>query len=96
MLRKKLKEIQKDNSNSPNKDLSNVNKIQTIKSLNPSVNYRKIEKITKNNLPELRLSRLKSRIESERRSVVRPNVPDCLFSGAIVRFMLRSLTMSRV
>ena len=65
MLRKKLKEIQKDNSNSPNKDLSNANKIQTIKSLNPSVNYRKIEKITKNNLPELRLSRLKSRIESE-------------------------------
>ena len=67
MLWKKLKEIQKDNSNSPNKDLSNTNKIQTLKSLNPSVNYRKIEKI--NNLPELRLSRLKSRIESEINSI---------------------------
>ena len=69
MLRKKLKEIQKDNSNSPNKDLSNTNKIQTLKSLNPSVNYRKIEKIKINNLPELRLSRLKSRIESEINSI---------------------------
>ena len=66
MLRKKLKEIHKDNnSNDNNRDLILQNKIQTIKSLNPNINYKKIEKITKNNLPELRLSKLKSRIESE-------------------------------
>ena len=65
MLRKKLKETLKDNSNSTNKDISNINKIQVIKSLNPSINYKKIEKITKNNLPELRLSKPKPKIESE-------------------------------
>ena len=66
MLRKKLKELQKDNSAIISRDLSNVNnKIQTIKSLNPNINYKKIEKITRSNLPELRLSKIKSRIESE-------------------------------
>ena len=65
MLRKKLKEIQKDNSNNNNRELVKQNKIQLIKSLNPNMNYKKIEKITKNSLPELRLSKLKSRIESE-------------------------------
>ena len=65
MLRKKLKEIHKDNNSNNNRDLMLQNKIQTIKSLNPNINYKKIEKITKKNLPELRLSKLKSRIESE-------------------------------
>ena len=65
MLRKKLKEIQKDNSNNNNRELVKQNKIQLIKSLNPNMNYKKIEKITKKSLPELRLSKLKSRIESE-------------------------------
>ena len=65
MLRKKLKEINKDNNSNNNRDLILQNKIQTIKSLNPNINYKKIEKITKKNLPELRLSKLKSRIESE-------------------------------
>ena len=65
MLKKKLKEIQKDNSTIINRDLSNINKIHIIKNVNPNINYRKIEKITKNNLPELRLSKMKSRIESE-------------------------------
>ena len=66
MLRKKLKELQKDNSAIISRDSSNVNnKIQTIKSLNPNINYKKIEKITRSNLPELRLSKIKSRIESE-------------------------------
>jgi len=65
MLKKKLKEIQKDNSTIINRDLSNINKIHIIKNVKPNINYRKIEKITKNNLPELRLSKMKSRIESE-------------------------------
>ena len=65
MLKKKLKEIQKDNSTIINRDLSNKNKIHIIKNINPNINYRKIEKISKNNLPELRLSKMKSRIESE-------------------------------
>jgi len=65
MLKKKLKEIQKDNSTIINRDLSNINKIHIIKNINPNINYRKIEKISKNNLPELRLSKMKSRIESE-------------------------------
>ena len=65
MLRKKLKELQKDNSTLINRDLSNLNKLQVIKNLNPNINYKKVEKITKNNLPELRLSKIKSRKESE-------------------------------
>ena len=65
MLRKKLREIQKDNSINSNRDITNINKYQTIKDINPNINYKKIEKKLKNNLPELRLSKIKSRIESE-------------------------------
>ena len=65
MLRKKLNELQKDNSTIINRDLTNINKLQAIKNINPIINYKKIEKIPKNNLPELRLSKIKSRIESE-------------------------------
>ena len=65
MLRKKINELQKDNSTIINRELPNMNKLQAIKNINPNINYKKIEKITKNNLPELRLSKIKSRIESE-------------------------------
>ena len=57
--------MQKDNSLNNKKDLINTNKIKIIKCLNSNVNYRKIEKIAKNNLPELKLSKPKSRIESK-------------------------------
>ena len=65
MLRKKLREIQKDNSINTNRDLTTINQYQTIKNLNPNINYKKIEKISKNNVPELKLSKIKYRIESE-------------------------------
>ena len=65
MLRKKINELQKDNSTVINRELPNMNKLQAIKNINPNINYKKIEKITNNNLPELRLSKIKSRIESE-------------------------------
>ena len=65
MLRKKINELQKDNSTVINRELPNMNKLQAIKNINPNINYKKIEKITNKNLTELRLSKIKSRIESE-------------------------------
>ena len=58
-----LKEIRKENNIIDNKELENLNHLEAFK--NKNHNYRKIEKIIKNNLPELKLSKIKSRIDSE-------------------------------
>ena len=63
MIMKKLKEIQKNNSNINSTDITNNNKFKNIKSINQNEIYKKIENIKKDNLPELKL---KSRVESDR------------------------------
>ena len=60
-MKKKLKEIQKENS--PNKNVICINQYNLIK--NPNQNNRKIKLASKNNLPELKLSKLKSRHDSD-------------------------------
>lgn len=60
-MKKKLKEIQKENS--PNKNVNCINQYNLIK--NPNQNNRKIKLISKNNLPELKLAKLKSRHDSD-------------------------------
>ena len=63
-MKKKLKEIQKDNSiNKEIHKVNDINKYNLIKNTNQ--NYRKIKLISKNDLPELKLSKLKSRHESD-------------------------------
>jgi protein phosphatase 2C family protein 2/3 len=63
-MKKKLKEIQKDNSiNKKIHKVNDINKYNLIKNTNQ--NYRKIKLISKNDLPELKLSKLKSRHESD-------------------------------
>ena len=63
MIKKKKKEIQKNNSTINNIDITNINKFKNIKSINQDEKYKKIENIKKDNLPELKL---KSRVESDR------------------------------
>ena len=65
MIRKKLKEINKNNSSIGNIDLNDVNKLQKIKNLNLNIHYKKLKKLPKRNLPELKLSKLKSKYDSE-------------------------------
>ena len=59
-MKKKLKEIRKENSP---KEINNLKQYNLIKNTNQ--NYRKIKLISKNNLPELKLSKLKTRHESD-------------------------------
>ena len=63
MIKKKKKEIQKNNSTINCIDITNINKFKNIKSINQDEKYKKIENIKKDNLPELKL---KSRVESDR------------------------------
>ena len=63
-MKKKLKETQKDNA--LNKEIHKVNDINQFNLIkNTNHNYRKIKIISKNDLPELRLSKLISRHESD-------------------------------
>lgn len=59
-MKKKLKEIQKDNS--PKNEIKNINQYNMMKNAN---HYRKIKLVSKNDLPELKLSKLKLRQESD-------------------------------
>ena len=63
MIKKKLKEMQKNNSYINNSDLNNINNFKNIKSISPKLKYKKIEIKSKENLPELKL---KSRVEEQR------------------------------
>ena len=63
MIKKKLKEIQKNNSTINNTDITNMNKFKNIKSISQDEKYKKNDNIKKDNLPELKL---KSRLESDR------------------------------
>ena len=63
-MKKKLKEIQKDNS--LNKEIHKINDIKQFNLIkNTNQNYRKIKLISKNDLPELKLLKLKTRHESD-------------------------------
>ena len=60
-MKKILKEIKKDNS--PKNEINSINQYNLIKDTN--INYRKIKLISKNDLPELKLAKLKLRHESD-------------------------------
>ena len=60
-MKKKLKEVKKDNS--PCKDVYLINQYNSFKNANQD--YRKIKLITKNNLPELKFAKLKLRNDSD-------------------------------
>ena len=63
-MKKKLKEIQKDNS--PNKEIKKMNIIKHYNLFqNSNQNYEKIKLSSKNDLPELKISKLKLRNESD-------------------------------
>ena len=63
-MKKKLKEIQKDNS--PNKEVKKMNIIKHYNLFqNSNQNYEKIKLSSKNDLPELKISKLKLRNESD-------------------------------
>ena len=66
MIKKKLKEIQKNNSALFSSDYNNINNLKTCKSINKNEKYNKNEIIKKDNFPELKL---KSRVESERNPI---------------------------
>ena len=60
-MKKKLKEVKKDNS--PNKEVYLINQYNSFKNANQE--YRKIKLITKYNLPELKFAKLKLRNDSD-------------------------------
>ena len=63
-MKKRLKEIQKDNS--PNKEIKKMNNIHHYNLFkNSNQNYEKIKLSSKNDLPELKISKLKLRNESD-------------------------------
>ena len=60
-MKKKLKEVKKDNS--PNKEVYLIKQYNSFKNANQD--YRKIKLVTKNNLPELKFAKLKLRHDSD-------------------------------